>query len=164
MKLPDFPPGLALRPGANADGPAARELIFPIIRSFGLTPDPEGTDRDLSAIEDFYFARGGCFDVLIETASGRLVGTVGLAPRSAGVVELRKLYLDAGFRGRGVGRALLRHAMHVAREMGFQRMILETTSRLETALRLYVREGFRPSEEPPNACRCEIVLERRLIP
>ncbi len=95
-----------LRPATNADAPAVRELVFDILREYGLKPDPACTDADLADLEASYHRRGGTFDVLID-ASGAILGSVGLYPHEGGSVELRKMYIQRSARGRGLGRRLL---------------------------------------------------------
>lgn len=143
----------ALRRATNADGPAIRELVFGVLREYGLAPDPADTDADLADIEASYHARGGRFDVL--EADGRIVGTVGLYPHEPGVVELRKMYLSRDVRGRGFGRKLLEHAVAAAREMGAKRMILETASVLREAVAMYRKFGFQPCTLEHVASRCD---------
>jgi dihydrofolate reductase/GNAT superfamily N-acetyltransferase len=137
--------GFRLRPATNADGEAIRAVVFGVLREFGLTPDPAGTDADLFDIESSYLKPGGSFDVLVDPTD-QVVGTVGLVPLGAGRCELRKFYLSGGLRGRGLGKRLLRHAIESARARGVTRIELETLSLLTAAARLYESFGFRSCE------------------
>jgi dimethylargininase len=132
-----------LRSATNADGEAIRRVVWAVLREFGFTPDPGGTDADLADVEASYLRTGGSFDVLTDPA-GEVVGTVGVFPLGDGRCELRKMYLASGCRGRGLGRLLLRHALDRARELGFRRVELETVGVLRVAIRLYESFGFRP--------------------
>ncbi len=134
---------LPIRPASNADAEAVRELVFAILREHGLDPDPESTDADLNDLEASYLHPGGAFDVVVD-ASGAVVSSVGLFPLGGGRCELRKMYVAAAHRGRGLGRRLVNHALGRARGLGFRRAELETSSRLEAAIRLYESSGFRP--------------------
>jgi len=158
------PPGYAIRAAKNADAEAVRDVVFTALREHGLEPSPEDTDADLRDIERHYDARGGRFDVLIENASGKIVGSVGLHPDEPGTVELRKMYLRTEHRGRGCGRFLLDHALAGARRLGFRRVILETTSKLPKALALYRACGFQPYGAKHCAPRCDQTLELLLTP
>ena len=157
-------PGFQLRPATRNDGSPVRDLVFTTLAEYGLSGDPHGTDVDLADLEEFYFKHGGRFDVLLETATGRIVGCVGLLPleEDPSACELRKMYLDRQFRGRGLGKWLLAHALDQARQLGFNRVVLETASVLVEALKLYHGVGFRPGAKSHVACRCDIVLELRL--
>jgi putative acetyltransferase len=152
--MSDRDSGFILRPATNADAPAVRELVFAVLREFGLRPDPAQTDADLADLENSYHSRGGRFDLLIGP-EGDLLGTVGLYPVDESTVELRKMYLRPDARGRGHGRRLLDHALREARAIGFKRMTLETASVLEDAIAMYVRYGFRPFEAELHSSRCD---------
>jgi len=134
-----------LRPATNADAGAIQRVVFGVLREFGLPPDPDGVDADLADPESSYLREGGSFDVMTDSA-GKVVGTIGLFPLGSGRCELRKMYLLARCRGRGLGKRLLRHALGRARELGFTRIELETSSVLATAAHLYESFGFRPCE------------------
>jgi len=146
--------GYKLRSATNADSDAIKELVFAVLREYRLQPDPDGTDSDLRDIETNYLRSGGCFDVLVDS-SGAIVGTVGLYPIDSATCELRKMYLSRQVRGRGQGRWLLEHALARAKEIGFQRIVLETASVLKEAIVLYTRYGFRPYQAPHLSHRCD---------
>ena len=151
---PDAPVQPRLRPATSADGPAVRDLVFGVLREYGLKPDPADTDADLNDIEASYLARGGLFQVL-ETPDGRIIGSVGLYPLGPGVCELRKMYLAPAARGQGQGRRLLEHALAAARARGFRRIVLETATVLKEAIALYRRYGFQPYQADHVASRCD---------
>ncbi len=153
------PTGYNLRPATNEDGEAVREVVFAALREHGIEPSPENTDLDLYDIEQHYHAFGGSFEVLIENDSHQVVGTVGLHPDEPGSAELRKMYLHAAHRGRGCGRYLLEHALAQARQLGFTRVILETTFKLPKAVAMYRAYGFQPYTATHCAPRCDLTME-----
>jgi GNAT superfamily N-acetyltransferase len=77
-----------------------------------------------------------------------------LAPPAAGCVavrfldaqtaEMKRLYVRAGHRGRGLGRALAEAAIAVAREAGCRRIVLDTLPKMREAQELYRMLDFRP--------------------
>ena len=148
-----------IRPATNADCAKVRALIFTVMDEYGLEPAPKTTDKDLDDLETFY--AGGMFDV-IETGDGDLIGTVGLLPTGDGAAELRKMYLKASARGRGLGKMMLNHAIVRGRELGFKRIDLQTHKVLEEALGLYARFGFAPAETGKLDRRCDQVLTLEL--
>jgi putative acetyltransferase len=58
--------------------------------------------------------------------------------------EIKSMRTAAAHRGRGVGRGLLDHLVHEARQRGYQRLSLETGSQaeFEPARRMYIKAGF----------------------
>ncbi len=143
-----------IRQATNADTPQIKELIFSVLEEYGLKADPAITDADLNDIENSYLRSGGMFDV-VESASGMLVGTVGLFPLKSSVCELRKMYLAKSCRGLGLGRKLLDRILGQAKQMGFKQVELETASVLKEAINLYERYGFRELARSQMASRCD---------
>ncbi|HLB74029.1 MAG TPA: GNAT family N-acetyltransferase [Sedimentisphaerales bacterium] len=149
-----------LRPADNNDSDRITELVFAVLREYGLAPDPESTDADLKDIEQSYLKRGGAFFVL-EDRPGSIIGAYGLYRIDEATCELRKMYLRKSFRGRGLGKLLLDDALTKARRMGFEKVTLETASVLTEAIALYKSYGFAQYEPAHLSPRCDqaFVLE-----
>jgi putative acetyltransferase len=136
--------------------------VTAVLAEFGLQSEPQGVDADLLDIEQHYRANGGEFWVVLH--EGRLVGTGGFIMTSPGQAELRKMYLTPVVRGRGLGRTLLELIESVAAARGALRMTLETASVLQDAIRLYERNGYRPSCGQASASRCDRHYSKTLAP
>jgi len=76
--------------------------------------------------------------------------------------ELRKMYLRRDYRGQGLGKRLLEHALAEARRLGFKTVTLETASVLKEAIRLYETYGFKPYAPSHLSRRCDQAYELRL--
>ncbi len=76
---------------------------------------------------------------------GTLLGCAALKELSTTQGEVKSMRTPASLRRRGVGRALLNHIVHVARERGYQELLLETGSHpaFAPAQTLYRSVGFR---------------------
>ena len=145
---------LVQRSANNSDGPAIFALLSAVLAEFGLAPDPQGTDRDISDIEGNYLRDGGWFVVLVDEA-GMILGSAGLFPVDGDTLELRKMYLHPSLRGLGWGKKLLREALAFARTRNMKRVVLETSSRLTAAIALYERHGFVRHYPEHLAGRCD---------
>ena len=132
---------IVIRPATNDDIGSVNQVVFGVLAEFGLPPDPLCKDADLADIEQNYFCSGGVFEV-IEGPRGDLLGTCGLFRVDDETCELRKMYFVPEIRGRGLGRLMLERAVGHARRLGYRSIILETTTVLEQAIRLYTRFGF----------------------
>lgn len=135
--------GLTIRSATDADRDQIEELVFGILKSYDLALDRDGTDKDLSDIEENYLARGGVFEVIVNE-EGDIVGTVGLYPLDETTIELRKMYFDRSIRGRGLGKLILAKMIEKARNLGYLCIYLETASVLKQAVHIYEGAGFKP--------------------
>lgn len=143
-----------IRPAANHDREAITDLIFGILKEYGLKTDPEKTDADLADIEQNYFARNGIFD-LLENENGKIIATVGLYKIDDDTCKLRKMYLLKEERGKGYGKLLLNHALKKAEELGYKKIVLETASALKEAIALYEKYGFKRYFPEHLSGRCD---------
>lgn len=135
--------GISVRSATNADCENVQNLVFGVLHEYGLEPEVDGIDKDISDIETNYIKRGGLFEV-IEDEEGNLLGTVGLYPVDEETVELRKMYFVKAFRGKGFGKKTLKRMIEKAGELGFKKIYLETASVLKVAIKLYEKFGFQP--------------------
>lgn len=70
-----------------------------------------------------------------------------------GVAEIKRVYVAPDAQGQGAGRAMMEALITQVRADGFQRIWMDTGAKLETAVRLYDRLGFRrrgPYQEIPE--------------
>ena len=152
-----LPPNLAhvtIRPASNDDCERVAKLVFGVLAEFGLAGDPDTTDADLKDIEANYRQRGGLFEV-IEDGNANLLGSLGLYPINKTTCELRKMYFMPSVRGSGLGKYVLERAIARAKELGFEQIVLETSSKLIAANRLYAKFGFEPAASDHLASRAD---------
>jgi GNAT superfamily N-acetyltransferase len=129
--------------------------------------------RERSGIEDFtpverIFATEDAFAAddaawVVAYVDGAPAGCGGLRTLAPGVGEIKRMFVAAPARGRGLGRRLL-HALEArAVAAGHTRVRLLTTPMLSEACALYAAEGYAEIERvPPAAGPVEIWLEKAL--
>ena len=106
--------------------------------AFGSTYEAE-----VGASEDSWRRRLSDRTRFVAEVDGKVVGTVSAGPGEFdGAAALTALWVDPGFRGRGVGSALVDVVVDWAREEGFNQLLLWVTEVNENAERLYERQGF----------------------
>lgn len=145
---------ILVRAATNEDCENVQKLVFGVLGEYGLEPDIEGTDIDLTNLEEHFINRGGLFEI-IESMEGDILGTVGLYPLDSKTVELRKMYFDKKLRRRGFGKITLKKMIDSARELGFEKIYLETASVLKEAIGLYEKFGFKKTDEK-HTPRCDV--------
>lgn len=90
-----------------------------------------------------------CFVYVIRTSEAPVAGFVAFW-RVLDEMHINNLAIDPRWRGRGLGRALLRGVMAAAAGRGIRRATLEVRRSNTPALRLYESEGFATVGVRPN--------------
>ena len=136
-----------IRSATNEDVPAIKQIVFNVLKEYGLHPDEKGKDLDLDDIEKNYVRPNGFFGAVIDVHTNSIVGTFGLCRIDDYTCELRKMYLIKQFRGKGIGQSMLETAIEIAKHKKYKRLILETIAPLKEAISLYKKFDF--VEIPP---------------
>ena len=136
------------------------KMISRVLEEFSMSIDKNGTDSELEHMAAVYGRDNAKFYVM--EAGGRIIGSVGVRGIDKDTCELRKLYLLKEFRGLGLGRELLRHALTFSVNKGYKKIQLEVSAKHEQAMRLYEKAGFVKTDEKPSCSRCEFTCEKKL--
>ena len=120
----------------------ARELFLEYARSLGFSLCFQDFDKELADLPGDYAPPAG--RLLLAEYGGQLAGCVALHQLEDRICEMKRLYLRPQFRGKGLGRALADRIIAEAREIGYQRMRLDTVEPvMKDAVAMYHRIGFR---------------------
>ena len=85
------------------------------------------------------------------TDGSKIYGGSGIAPLAGEenkVCELRKMYFLKELRGLGFGQKLMDLCLTKAKELGFKKCYLETLKNMDSAKKLYERNGFEEIKGP----------------
>lgn len=129
------------------DNTSMAKIIRDSLRSVGL--DKPGTayfDATLDDLASAYEANDSAY--LVVESHGKVVGGAGFAPIAPGVCELQKCYLSESMRGQGLGRFMIENVLQMAIRLGYDKMYLETTEVLASAVSLYETLGFAHLDQP----------------
>ncbi len=78
---------------------------------------------------------------------GNVVGTVALKKIDDTTAELKSLYLDKSYRGKGLGGRLMTEAVGAARARGYKSVVLDSMKKYKAAHDLYEKFGFKDTEK-----------------
>lgn len=121
------------------------ELIRTVFREFGIArPGTVYFDPTTDDLYSLFQKEGSVYWIAEE--DGKIIGGCGIYPTENlpdGCGELVKFYLDASYRGKGIGKQLMDKSMESARKMGYMQLYLESLPELGRAISLYERAGFR---------------------
>jgi ribosomal protein S18 acetylase RimI-like enzyme len=137
--------GLIVREARPSDYAAIADLTVAAYRT--IDPDLGGYEARIRDVA----GRAAVAIVLAAVLGGRVVGSATLVndPTSPlaesdepGDAAIRMLAVDPAAMGKGVGTALVRRCIELARDAGRRRMVLRTRTQMTAAHQLYRRFGF----------------------
>lgn len=134
-----------------------RQLFQEYQSSLGFQLDFQNFQQELQDLPGAYAPPRG--HIILESGAG----CVALRPLDDTTCEMKRLYVRPDQRGTGLGRRLAQQIIEKARQLGYQRMVLDTLDTMESALTLYRSLGFEETEaycyNPfPNAVFMELRL------
>jgi putative acetyltransferase len=143
----------------------ARILFLEYGRSLGFSLCFQNFDEELKSLPGAYAPPRG--RLLLARYRGvdedHTAGCIALRPLQASVCEMKRLYVRPGYRGRGLGKILVDRLIVEAREIGYERMRLDTiASAMKDAIALYRRMGFEEIA-PYSAIPLESALWMELL-
>ena len=96
------------------------------------------------------------------TYNKEIVGTAAVKFVEPGTYEFTKMAVDVKFQGKKIGRAIAEAAISWSRNLGAKRIILYSNTKLETAIAMYRKLGFKeiPLDGPYK--RSNIKMELKL--
>ncbi len=101
------------------------------------------TGYDIDDIPGCYLRHACNHFWVAQLRDGKIVGMIGVQQHDAGVGEIRRLRVAAGFRRRGIGSALIRTALQFCQEHQYIKIELDSYVEREPALRLFEKFRFR---------------------
>ncbi|MFH1753103.1 MAG: GNAT family N-acetyltransferase [Candidatus Omnitrophota bacterium] len=127
------------------DSDAVKDLILDILTKEYPFDKSAYSDSDLFNLSATYGGPREGFFVLEE--DGKIIGTVGIKEDSKDVALLRRLFVESKYRGKGYGGLLMADAIKFCKEKSYGSLAFRTTNRMQQAIELCKKNGFRKEEE-----------------
>jgi putative acetyltransferase len=123
----------------SAHAPAFKALNLVWLDEHNLTeaPDLEVLNNPQGTILD----RGGF--IFIALSGEEVIGTSALIKGDNNLMELAKMTVDPRHQGKGISKLLIEHCIANARILGVSGLYLYSSTKLQTALKLYEKYGFQ---------------------
>ena len=125
----------------DTEADTIRALINEYVAWLGYDLCFQGIDAELAHLDVMYGAPCGGF--LVAEEADVIVGCVGLRALADGTAEMKRLYVQPAFQGRGYGKGLIGAAVALAKALGYRRVALDAAPRTAFAQQVYVALGFR---------------------
>jgi putative acetyltransferase len=122
----------------------AQQLVKDYIRWLNIDLSFQDIDKELSLLSSMYGPPNGLF--LLAWHEDELAGGVGLRMLDPAVCEMKRLYVYDQFKNKGIGRRLCIALIQKARNLGYEKMRLDTLDRMKAAIGLYDSLGFKEIE------------------
>jgi GNAT superfamily N-acetyltransferase len=139
-----------------------RTLFMEYATSLGFSLCFQNFEKELEGLPGQYARPEG--RLLMARSGDVAAGCVGLRRLGAGICEMKRLYVRPSIRARGVGRGLAEAVIAQAREIGYDRMRLDTVEPLmPEAMALYRTLGFYDiASYTPNPLAGALCMELQL--
>jgi GNAT superfamily N-acetyltransferase len=128
-----------------------RELARPDLREAFESYMAVSLRDEIDRLADYYAERLGAFFVAHD--GDKLAGVFGLERLGGASAELRRMYVDAAYRRRGLARLMLDYAEQACCDAGTRALTLSTSELQQAALALYRASGYRLVSEETGAAQ-----------
>lgn len=132
------------RCSTDSDFFVAVQITKDYIRWLDMDLSFQDIDKELSNFLSMYGPPNGLF--LLAWHWGELAGGVGLRMFGPKVCEMKRLFVYDQFKSKGVGRSLCTALIQEAKNLGYEKMRLDTLGGMKAAIRLYISLGFEEIE------------------
>ena len=118
-------------------------------QTFGIRLDiATMLDEDMADLEKFMPPYGR---LLLSESNGFVAGCICLKKLNASIGEVKRLFVRPAFRGRGIGKKMVKKLLDEARQIGYKTLKLDSTRYMVDAHDLYRSFGFQEIEPYPES-------------
>jgi GNAT superfamily N-acetyltransferase len=138
-----------------------------VVNEFNIQLKLDGFDSDLLNISQHYNKdNGGYFWVVekVDNNNNQIVGTVAIRTlrQFVSTCELKRMFLLKRVRGLGIGQMMLDVVFDYAKKSGYSNIYLYSSRDLQTARKLYLKNGFVDIPRYNDDYRADVFMARKL--
>jgi ribosomal protein S18 acetylase RimI-like enzyme len=131
-----------LKKGETAtDFDNGKRLFKQYIQSLDFELTFQDVDRELAEIAIEYNNPTGA--LLLVYDGDKAIACAGVRKIDSSTAELKRMFVDPGYRGHQLGQQLLQMALAVSKQLGYSSIRLDTVPQMRSAIKLYELAGFR---------------------
>lgn len=121
----------------------------------------EEADNALLDYPEQYIKNGAT--IFLARLKNSIVGTICINPINTTSTEILKFAVLDGYKGLGIGKKLMNYGIQLCQQNKVERIILESSSKLEIALKMYEKLGFQHIEiKDTHFVTADIKMELKL--
>jgi ribosomal protein S18 acetylase RimI-like enzyme len=125
-----------------------RELFNEYASSLDFDLCFQNFDKELTELPGKYAPPDG--RLIVAMNGTNVAGCVALRNLTKGICEMKRLYVRPEFRGKGIGKELVKVIIEEAKKIGYTHMRLDTVPAMKEAIALYRSIGFYEIEPYRN--------------
>jgi len=126
---------------SNQDYQIARTLFREYASQIGVDLKFQNFHTEIKHMHTQYAKPKGAL-IIAYNGISTPVGCFGIRTIDDQICELKRMYLKQDMRGKGYGKILLIKSKQLALELGYTKMRLDTLPTMNSAIRLYQKNGF----------------------
>jgi ribosomal protein S18 acetylase RimI-like enzyme len=139
----------------------AKELIIEYIKWLNEDLAYQNIDEELINFPKKYEEPDGIF--IIAKDNVNVVGCVGLRKLDESTCEMKRLFVNDNYKGKGIGGKLVEIIIKEAKDKKYKRMRLDTLRTMESALKVYYKNDFYEIEPYYNNPNSDAVYIEKIL-
>jgi putative acetyltransferase len=121
----------------------AKQLFIEYANSLDFDLSFQDFEKELDEIEIQYNNPFGGLILVIDNKSGEEIGCAGIRKSEDKIAELKRMFIKESHRNKGLGDGLMRRAIQLSKDLGYEKIRLDTLDTMKPAMALYEKFGFK---------------------
>ena len=118
----------------------AKNLIIEYIQWLNQDLGFQNIDDELNNFPEKYKEPEGAF--IIAKVNNEVIGCVGIRKIENKIGEMKRLFVNDNYKGRGIGKKLVEKIIEEAKIKNYEKIRLDTLNTMKAALDIYYKNGF----------------------